>query len=128
MSDLAKKYNRQELEEKYPTTRGRVLDLKECRKKYNSYRTSAERRRIEFNLTYLECIKLFRDKCYYCGLSPRYNGQTQLSGIDRKDSSGNYEMINVVSCCTTCNMAKGTLSPQDYITLACRVALNHPKL
>jgi 5-methylcytosine-specific restriction endonuclease McrA len=43
------------------------------------------------------------------------NGDCHYSGIDRKDSSKGYILSNVVSCCFTCNKAKGTMSEKEFL-------------
>lgn len=54
-------------------------------------------------LTEDEFIRLNEGACHYCGLK-------NAKGIDRLDSSGNYETKNCVSACCVCNYLKGSLS------------------
>lgn len=120
---LVKKHMKQYLEEKYPVRDTRLLDIKESRKKYRSYKSSAKKRGIEFHLTYVECIRLFNGKCYYCGMAPRHNDASHLLGIDRIHPDLAYEHGNTVSCCSACNMAKGVSTADDFISMAQHIAL-----
>lgn len=82
--------------------------------KYSSYKNSAKKRNISFELTVDEFDKLTHGNCYYCGKEPaRRNFQRKTSsyshymnGVDRIDSNGGYTVKNCVSCCDTCNRAK----------------------
>jgi len=57
--------------------------------------------------------------CHYCGKAsdpPRHH-----NGLDRLDNSLRvYTVANAVSCCGTCNMAKGRLS-EDFFLQRCRL-------
>jgi hypothetical protein len=86
------------------------------------YINSARRRGIEFNLTYEECDQLFNNPCYYCGSKTE---RLYLNGIDRKDNTKNYTVDNCVSCCKSCNMAKGTMTVEEFIDLSRKITRNH---
>lgn len=45
--------------------------------------------------------------CFYCG-----NAST---GLDRVDSSGCYDIDNVVQCCKSCNSMKGDLKQSEFM-------------
>jgi len=60
---------------------------------------------------------LFRGRCHYCGVVPE-----PRNGIDRRDNTRGYEYDNVLSCCSKCNYAKGTMSYKDFWDYLCRVA------
>jgi hypothetical protein len=76
-----------------------------------TYRTSAKRRKLEFNLD-LEFVKLLLNKsCNYCG--DIILGRTM--GIDRVDNSKGYTKENCVPCCVICNTAKSTLTKDEFI-------------
>jgi len=74
-------------------------------KKMRYYKINAKKRNVRFNLTEEDIIRLSNDNCYYCGELPRL--RTNLHGIDRRDSDGDYTLENSVSCCRMCNFMKG---------------------
>jgi len=64
--------------------------------------------------------------CHYCGDPPtnrksRRGREFRYNGIDRKDNTAGYVEWNVVSCCGPCNKAKGTMSHDEFISLAEKV-------
>ncbi len=62
--------------------------------------------------------------CYYCEQEPsntqkhwRSHSETPFffyTGIDRIDSNTGYTTNNVVSCCFTCNSAKGAMPLAEF--------------
>lgn len=97
-----------------------------------AYRSSARRRKKSWNLSREQAMELFKADCHYCGAEPS-NTKTikgtpcqgsswTYNGIDRVDSSRGYEVGNVVSCCLTCNRAKGTKSQEEFRSWALRLA------
>jgi len=93
------------------------------RKLLRSYRRSAKKRGIEFRLTPSIFKTLTSLPCHYCGAIPEQEKKTGSStgsyfynGIDRLDSSGHYELTNVVPCCKCCNMAKATMEESEFLT------------
>lgn len=66
---------------------------------------------------------IINQECYYCGKkNDQCTSRNDLffyhNGVDRLNSNIGYVKNNVVSCCTKCNMAKGVLSPEEFIQLA----------
>lgn len=91
---------------------------------YSQYRFSdtVRSRKLEFNLTMPEFVKITNSNCYYCGIKPQSmrfshsKSESQLlNGIDRKDSSIGYTIENVVPCCIHCNRAKMDRNIDDFI-------------
>lgn len=74
--------------------------------KYERYQYDARYRNIPFNLTFEDFCKLFSQPCWYCA-------QDKV-GLDRIDNNQGYVVINVISCCSTCNKMKSTLSYEDF--------------
>lgn len=76
----------------------------------------------QFFLTKEETYVLFKGNCYYCDTPPtrvrkveRLNGSEYCyNGIDRLDSTKNYTLDNVVSCCSKCNWMKHVLSVDEF--------------
>ena len=77
------------------------------------YRYNAQRRNIDFHLTLDEFQTLIEANCFYCGQPP--NQYTEgypfpYNGVDRKNNEPWYDNDNSLSCCKTCNIAKGEMS------------------
>lgn len=99
---------------------------------YKSYRASAEKRQLEFRLTWEEFALKLNENCWYCGSLPMnvckvpassYGAKKDrklgtvvvfYNGIDRKDNSIGYILDNVVACCGFCNNAKKDLSVDQF--------------
>lgn len=90
---------------------------------FNDYKKSAEKRGYSFELEESVFKKIIESRCYYCdaGPSPRYKKQVVhtllANGIDRINNNIGYTESNVVACCKNCNMAKGSLTQTDFLTL-----------
>jgi len=82
---------------------------KEELKIFKRYVSSAKHRQIEFKLTKLYFKQLINKKCTYCNSAPNTYG-----GIDRINSSGDYDIYNVTPCCAICNRAKHTSSYPEF--------------
>lgn len=116
---------------------------------FNRHTQTSRKRGIFSNLTREDFIDLIFSKCYYCGIPPcssynvyrtrggkktaknseRYSQcEILVNGIDRVDSNSDYEVINSVSCCRTCNFAKNDLSYGDFIKWVKRISSNLPNL
>jgi hypothetical protein len=55
------------------------------------------------------------DGCNYCNHKPVGDGNDDLNGLDRVDSSGIYSLANTVPCCGVCNAMKLTFSTDEFI-------------
>ena len=76
--------------------------------RYSTYRSSAKKRHLSFDLT-LEDFEIFwNSQCSYCGED--ING----IGIDRIDSNRGYTLENCVPCCAPCNYMKQSHSEQEW--------------
>ncbi|MBM4056426.1 MAG: hypothetical protein FJ264_17520 [Planctomycetes bacterium] len=91
------------------------MDFKHAKKKYNNIEKGALIRGIHFNIKFEEYLRFYNKPCYYC--------EIEAIGLDRIDSLLPYEASNVVPCCTTCNMMKGTLELNAFITHCKRIAV-----
>jgi len=87
------------------------------------YRRNAKRRGIEMSLTIEEMDALFKGCCVYCGCPPSQiyysrdkEGEFRYNGIDRVDNNKGYIRGNCVSCCRLCNIAKGQMSRNVFLT------------
>lgn len=80
----------------------------------NDIKFKARQRGKDWQLTNVEAYKLIIGACHYCGYSPAW--PTARVGIDRVDNNKGYTLDNCVSCCFTCNSAKGELSVEEFRT------------
>lgn len=90
---------------------------KEENKKYSSYIKRAKDKQFQFEFTKDEFVSIINSPCVYCGI-------TKLNGLDRIDSNMGYTKANVQPCCGECNMAKYTMTHEQYINFIKRV-YNH---
>lgn len=103
-----------------------TVELGNFKKLYIIYKYGANKRKLEFNLTFKDCIDLFKSNCDYCGIYPFneckkhsdiFNLRTEkclYNGIDRKDNTKGYTKENSVSCCKFCNFAKGAYTEEEF--------------
>ena len=89
-----------------------------------SYKRHAKSRKLEWNLTREEVVKIIGENCNYCNSEPSNIQKTKnsigdglfYSGIDRVNSSKGYETENVVPCCKVCNYAKRNMTLENFET------------
>ena len=93
-------------------SRIQAVRKKSATTKLRSIKSNAIKRNIEWELDDEEAIILIKSECIYCGYR---DNSTNLNGIDRLDSSKNYQKNNCVSCCTHCNIMKGCYDPDTFI-------------
>lgn len=93
-----------------------------------NYRNAANRRGLEFSLTYEQFEDLVQRNCFYCGVRPQtilkakwLDGTFTYNGIDRLDNARGYVEGNVAACCGTCNRAKRTMSVDEFLSWVDRV-------
>lgn len=103
------------------------------RREYSSIRKRNRKFADSNNLIDFEEFKsITNSPCYFCGIIGskhiydrlRSRGIThtcsdkvlRINGIDRIDSSKGYIKGNCVSCCTTCNYAKNTMTIEQFKT------------
>ena len=86
--------------------------------RYSTYKTSAKTRGYEFNLTLEEFLEYWDAPCFYCG------EDTEGIGLDRMNNEIGYEVDNVVSCCTDCNIMKKAKSTEDFINKCKQITEN----
>jgi len=76
---------------------------------YIAYKKSCVKRNIKLNISETEYTNILTYPCNYCGCFNQ-----GANGIDRIHSESHYEIDNVVPCCKTCNLLKGTLSTLQF--------------
>lgn len=89
---------------------------------YASYRCSARKRNLPFELTKEKLYEMAKKDCTYCGKSPSSvekntcnNGDLVYNGIDRAYNSRGYVEGNMVTCCRECNYAKGKRDIDEFL-------------
>lgn len=85
---------------------------------YISIKSSANTRKIEFDLTEDEVVSLIQEPCYYCGTigsrTARTHDRFKFNGLDRIDNNIGYKKENVVSCCSDCNYMKKDKTQTEF--------------
>jgi hypothetical protein len=118
------------------------------RLRFQTYKDGAVKRKLPFALTLDEFNILSTQDCHYCGQEPvkwtqytnirnganrrkghntRNEGDICINGIDRKDSKEGYSILNCVTACTTCNLAKQSLDYEDFIAWVHRASFHLTK-
>jgi len=95
--------------------------LANMRRLIRIYKRHAKRRNLEWNLTEKQFAEITKKNCYYCGAKPNNKvktltayGEYVYNGLDRINNNKGYTIDNVVPCCITCNIAKNTLTIQEF--------------
>lgn len=87
----------------------------------NNIRKNAYRRGLAWELSTFDAATLLTQNCGYCGAAPTHlldkDATNPYNGIDRVDNNFGYVDNNVITCCRRCNIAKGTLTIQEFKTL-----------
>jgi hypothetical protein len=91
--------------------------------RFGGIKQQAQKKNIIWNdnMTDELCFKMMTSNCFYCG----FLSNDTLNGIDRMDSSQNYEIKNCVSCCKICNFIKTCLDPLTFIKRCRHISLIH---
>lgn len=96
-----------------------------------NYKRMAAARGHVWELSDDEAIQLLRANCYYCGSPPKNSLlvnharlPTIYTGIDRVNNTRGYVTGNVVACCKRCNIAKATMTLQEFKDWVCAVYAN----
>ena len=88
------------------------------KERLKEYKRSAAKRGITFNeAEEAELLELFGKSCHYCGTIDT----DRATGVDRINNDLGYSVENCVTCCTACNLSKGTSSVQQYIWKMCTI-------
>lgn len=90
-------------------TREKITRKSSPSNRFYRCKAGAESRGYEFKLTPQQFRHLIREPCSY-GVH-----RSERVGLDRVNNDFGYLYENVVPCCRTCNIAKGSLKPKDFI-------------
>jgi len=90
------------------------------------YQKQATERGLSWELSSDQFHNLLRGNCHYCNLVPsnlekRKNFEFRYSGVDRVDSSDDYVVENVVSCCKLCQRMKMALPVDQFLEQVKRI-------
>lgn len=95
-------------------------------------KAGALRRNRTFALTEAEFVALCSQDCAYCGMPPlretvqnHRHGSIHSNGVDRVDSTKGYTLGNCVTACWKCNLAKGTLSVEEFKSWVFKIYRKH---
>jgi hypothetical protein len=109
--------------------RSRKEENESCRNTlFLALKSSAKKRNhlFEIKREYVDVVT--QQHCYYCGIEPsntmRVPHNTDIlkyNGLDRIDNTKGYTESNTVPCCRTCNIAKNTMSIDEFKTWICKL-------
>ena len=88
------------------------------RVKFSAYKAGAKSREVVFELTFDQFVAMWQKPCYYCGCA------IKTIGVDRLDNAKGYTAENCRPCCTVHNIAKGEMSPEDFVR-SCAGVVKH---
>jgi hypothetical protein len=95
---------------------------------FNSYKTNANKKKIDFDIDIDTFAFFTKLPCFYCGTLPSQikkpvsktrdgekHAQYTYNGIDRIDSNIGYKDGNILPCCKKCNYAKKDMSVNEFV-------------
>lgn len=96
--------------------------LSNARRVFYQYRANARKRKLSFEITFEDFLRIVTRDCAYCGCAPamemnapRSHGEFRYNGIDRTDRATGYIQGNIKPCCFRCNDCKGTLNEAQFL-------------
>jgi hypothetical protein len=89
--------------------------------KFKEYIKRAQKKKIEFKLSFDQFYLAVTAKCYICGIS----GRTTEIGIDRLDNKKGYTYYNIGPCCWNCNRMKADMSIPEFRDYLHRINPEH---
>lgn len=103
------------------------------------YKCGAKSRGLDFSMSLESFAKKTKETCKYCGVVPeqvwqgskRKDGRFFITspyvynGLDRVDNNKGYIEENTVACCRVCNLAKRTLTLEQFMYWIARLVKFH---
>jgi len=78
---------------------------------FNQYKTRAEEKNLDFEISEDDYYYIIMEKCYICG---KKSETEHINGIDRINNDKGYILDNVEACCAQCNYMKNKFTLQDF--------------
>ena len=131
---------------------GRLLTCKSCRmmpkgeaglnELFLRYKIGSSRNGRNFSITIGQFRAITSRDCHYCGRKPasvcicnKYNparktdwGGYIYNGIDRKNNTVGYTILNCISCCYICNRAKSSMAYDEFIAYVSALSEHRVKM
>lgn len=92
-----------ELIDEYPMVDSSILPITYNGSSIYDYKKRANKKKLNFDLTQVDFIKIQLMDCYLCGRESKGN---KTNGIDRIDNTIGYTLENSKPCCKICNIMK----------------------
>ncbi len=86
---------------------------------FKTLKHNAKSKGREFTISLELFEEMMNKPCHYCGTM-----DINTAGLDRVDSDKGYILGNIVRACRICNVAKGQLTPQEFIQ-HCKNVVKH---
>lgn len=119
--------------------KGKIRTVSDFDCAFNTLLATYKRRAIKLDRTFeLDrdlLIQFCTSTCHYCGSPPKNTMVVSrkvsketifYNGIDRKNNCIGYTLENCVTCCGTCNYAKGDLNYEEFLNLVRKIASRFP--
>ncbi len=94
---------------------------------FNTYKNNATKRSLSFRLSKKRFFSFLTQNCHYCNTPPAITSHLKrhkdfkYNGVDRVNNSLGYSLKNCVTCCLICNLAKRTLSVEEWLVWIKRI-------
>lgn len=89
---------------------------------FSRYIICAKDRSIKFNLNENQFYKIISMNCYLCNKS---NTNLHRNGIDRFDSTKDYDLNNILPCCGDCNLMKNDFIFENMLMKFMKISKIH---
>jgi hypothetical protein len=96
-------------------------EVRSFNRAYRQYERKAKKSNQIWELTLDQFMRIVKSVCHYCSSKPRHTvfargrQKDKMNGVDRKNNEPYYKMKNSLSCCTTCNLMKGSMSYISFL-------------
>lgn len=79
--------------------------------RFLTYKKSAKKRDLKFELTLEQFKEITTMKCYFCN---EFSKGKEFCGVDRYNNQLGYEWGNCIACCDVHNFMKKDMDPEDF--------------
>lgn len=98
------------------------LHSREPKRRFQKLIYKCRHEQLELNLSYEDCLTLWKQGCYYCTKSLLFETG---AGLDRLDNLKGYILDNVVSCCGSCNQIRNRWLTSEEMVVAMKAVLKY---